>query len=83
MEKILVNIFVPILNRSFDIYIPCQIQLAEIIPQIQKAIIELSDGYFYEDKSNSICRRETGEICDGNKSAIELDIHIGEKLMLI
>ncbi len=83
MDKVLVNIYVPILNNSYDMYIPVQIQLAEVIGQIQKAVVELSEGQFYADKSNALCRRESGEILNINKSAIELDIRAGSKLMLI
>ncbi len=83
MDKVLVNIYVPILNVSYDMYIPLQIQLAEVIGQIQKAVVELSEGQFYADKSGALCRRESGEILSINKSAIELDIRTGSKLMLI
>ncbi len=83
MDKVLVNIYIPIINRSFDMYIPVQIQLAEVVAMIQKAVSELSEGQFYADQSNSLCRRDSGEVLDVNKSAIELAITTGSKLMLI
>ena len=83
MEKVLVEIFVPVLNRSFDVFIPLQSPMYEVLELIKKAISEMSDGRFIANQNTTICHREDGSILNINLSVYELEIRNGSKLMLI
>lgn len=83
MDKVLVEIFVPVLNRSFDIFIPLQSPMYEVLELIKKAVKEMSDGRFVVNRSTAICHREDGTIININLSVYELEIRNGSKLMLI
>lgn len=83
MEKVLVEIFVPVLAETFDVFIPLRPPLHEVLELIKKAVKELSDGNFAADENTAICYREDGTIININLSAYELGIHNGSKLMLI
>lgn len=83
MDKLLVNVYVPILNSSYDMFIPREASLGETLELMKKAVAELSDGLFFPEKNTVICRRESGEILNINLSVFELEIHNGSKLMLI
>ena len=80
MEKGLIEVYVPVLQRAFDIFIPLELPMYELI---KKAVRELSDGRFQPDGSTVLCHYADGRILDINLSAIELEIHHGSKLMLI
>ena len=83
MNKVLVNIYVPILNKSFDIFIPTQSQLFEVTELIKRAITELSEGHFLPSNDTVLALKATGEILDVNSTVFELSIGNGTKLMLI
>lgn len=83
MNNVLVNVYVPILNKSYDIFIPVQSQLFEVIDLIKKAVYELSEGQFVPSKDTVMSLKTSGEILDINRTVFELSIGNGTKLMLI
>lgn len=83
MSKILIELFVPSTNSSYDMFIPQDVQMCEILVLIKKAISELSDGRFVADDNTLLCTREDGTILNINLSAYELEIQNSSKLMLI
>ncbi len=83
MEKILIELYVPILEASYDVFIPPQPMMADVLQLMSKAIAELSEGRFVPTESTTICDRATGAILDVSKTALELNIQNGSKLMLI
>lgn len=83
MNKVLVNVYIPILNRSYDIFIPVQSQLFEVTELIKRAVSELSEGHYIPSVDTVIALKSTGEILDINSTVFELSIGNGTKLMLI
>lgn len=83
MDKVLVEVFVPVLDRSYDIFIPLRSPMYEVLELIKKAIKEMSDGRFIANENTAICYRENGAIININLSVYELEIKNGSKLMLI
>ncbi|MBR5949276.1 MAG: methyltransferase [Clostridia bacterium] len=83
MNKVLVEVFVPALGRSFDIFVPLQSPMFEVLELIKKAVSDLSDGLFVPNQNTAICNRYDGTILNINLSVYELDIRNGSKLMLI
>jgi len=50
MNKVLVKLYVPIIEEQYDIWLPLNKRICNIIVLITKAINELQGGY-YEPKS--------------------------------
>ena len=68
MDKVLVNVFVPMLNTSYDMFIPLTSQMHEVLMLIKKAVNELSDGRFIANDNTAICHRDNGGIIEINLS---------------
>ena len=83
MDKVLVEIYVPVLARSFDMFIPKSSSTAQVLELIKKAVKEMSDGRFVANENTALCHREDGTIININLSVEELEIKNGSKLMLI
>ena len=83
MDKVVVEVYVPVLDRSFDIFIPLRSPMFEVLELIKKAVKEMSDGRFIANENTAICHRENGTIININLSVYELEIRNGSKLMLI
>ena len=44
MDKVLVEVFVPVLDHSFDVFIPLQSPMYEVLELKNKPIVEMSGG---------------------------------------
>ncbi|MGN0179455.1 MAG: methyltransferase [Monoglobaceae bacterium] len=83
MDKVLVNIYVPIINTSYDMFIPLTLRMYEALDMVKKAVTEMSDGRFIANANNVICSRNDGTVLNINLSVFELGIKNGSRLMLI
>ena len=51
MDKILVTIYVPSIDKEYDLFIPIKFQISEVLNSIQDSIVDLSNGaYKKKDK---------------------------------
>lgn len=83
MDKVLIEVYVPLLDRSFDMFVPLISPMYEVLALIKRAVTEMSDGRFMPDEGTALCHREDGTIININLSVYELDIRNGSRLMLI
>ena len=83
MEKVLIEVFVPVLGQAFEVFVPVQSPMYEVFELIKKAVKELSDGRYIADENTAICYKDSGTIININLSVYELEIRNGSKLMLI
>ncbi|SDM84889.1 hypothetical protein SAMN05443253_10641 [Bacillus sp. OK048] len=83
MNKVLVEIFLPAANRSFDVYLPLESQMSEVLQLVSALLSDLSDGKYKATKSAVLCDATSGIIYNINMAVAELGIQNGSKLMLI
>ena len=83
MDKVLIDIFLPAINRSFEVYIPLDSKFYEITPLVAKMLSELSNGLFISGDDSILYERKTGNILNINMSARQLNIKNGDNLMLL
>lgn len=83
MDKFLVEVYVPILGTSWDMFIPQELKMHEVLEMMKKAIADLSGGRFMVNDNTAVCHREDGTILNINLSVSELGLKNGSKLMLI
>ena len=78
MDKVLIDIFLPAINRSFEVYIPLDSKFYEITPLVSKMLSELSNGLFISGDDSILYERKTGNILNINMSARQLNIKNGQ-----
>ena len=83
MNNILIELYVPSLNKSFDMYIPYTARIGEVEPLIVGALKEVISIQSSALHPLILCDRLTGKPIDINQSAHELKLQNGSKLMLI
>jgi len=83
MKKVLVEVFVPVIDAKYDVFIPSASQMSEVLELLKKAVTDLSKGRFVATDETALCYRENGAIINVNMTVFELGIHNGSKLMLI
>ena len=82
MNKYIVIIYVPILNENFDVLIPNNKRVIDIIYHSSKIINSLFDGEFGV-KNYNLINRDNGNIYDLSLLISETDIKNGSELILI
>lgn len=83
MNKIIVEIYVPIIGKAYDAFIPKNKKLYEVSSLLAKSISDLTGGLFAIGDDNILCEKDTGKVLDINLSVEELNLKNGSKLMLI
>jgi len=82
-NKILVDIFVPTINQTFNIFIPVNKSVGEILQILNKTINELTEGEFPISNNLSLINLNTGTIYSLEYSVKNNKILNGSKLILI
>lgn len=82
-NKILVEIYLPAANSTHDVFIPLKMKLHEIVPLLSGLMTEISEGYFIAGPDITICDFASGKTLDVNKTAEDLQLKNGSKLMII
>lgn len=83
MNKLMVEIYLPAAGKSYDVRIPAESRIGQIIPLIETGMAELAPGYFVPNGDSVLCDRETGVVLDVNYAPAEIGILNGTRLMLI
>lgn len=83
MNKVLVEIFLPATGESFDVYIPLESQMSEVLSLVSSLLSDLSHGKYKANHTAVLCDAKTGIIYNINMAVAELGIMNGSKLMLI
>ena len=82
-NKVLVKVYVPTIEEQYDILIPLNRRIYNVVKLLVKAINELSNGY-YEPKNKPILYNKITAIpYDENLSIRESNIRNGTELVLI
>lgn len=83
MNKILVKLYVPVLDEQYDIWIPANKRIHTIIKLFVEAVNDLTKGYYVPNKLPHLYDRTTAKAFDMNLRVIETDIRNGSELVLI
>ena len=83
MNKVLVEIMLPAADRIFDVYIPLDSNMGEVLQMVNMALSDLSEGKYQARKDAILCDAETGIIYNINLEVAELEIKNGSRLLLI
>lgn len=82
-NKALVEIFVPAAGQKYDVYIPLESKMSDVVKMVAAALSELSGGKYQATDEAILCDAETGAVFDVNIEVAELGIQNGSHLMLI
>lgn len=82
-NKVLVELVVPTIESSYDIYLPINKRIGNIIMLLNKTVSELSEGCYEENPNTSLYNRETSQKYDKNTLLYNTDIRNGTALILL
>ena len=83
MDKVLVKVYVPMLEGIYDVWIPSNKRIHEIIVLLIKAIFELSEGCYNPSEMPSLYDKIAAEEFDFNSILKDTTIRNGTEVILI
>ena len=82
-NKVLVNLFVPEIGNRYDVYLPINKKIGNIVILLNKAINEITNGNYKIDANNLLYNVETKQLYNSDILLANTDIRNGTKLLLI
>ena len=82
-NKVLVELIVPTIESRFDLYLPINKRIGNIITLLNKTVSELSDGCYEGNNTTALYNRETNEKYDVNSLLYNTNIRNGTTLILL
>lgn len=82
-NKILLEVYIPSIEKEYDVFVPVSKRVGTIKKLIEKGILDFADdGYCIKENSN-FYSKETGLIYDVNSKVIDTDLKNGSRIILI
>ena len=82
-NKILVELIVPNLETKYQMYLPINKRISTVIRLIEKALKEMTNGYYPDKEGSVIIDVESGNVFDINITVKESKMINGSKIILI
>ena len=82
MDKVLVSIYVPSIEREFNVYLPINIKLLDVINSFQNDLVSLSDKNFEIIENPVVYNDYDGKILNLNNIVKDCGLKKGCRLLL-
>ena len=83
MNKTIVEIVIPVAQKTFEAFLPMHLSGFEALALIAKIAEETTDHLFIADDETTLCREEDGSILDLSLPLWRQGLKNGDKLLLI
>ena len=83
MNKVLIKLYVPIMEAEYDVWIPVNKKIHKVIALFLKALNELSSGEYNPSKEPLLYDKATAKLYDVNMTVKENNIKNGSEIILI
>lgn len=83
MNKVLVEVYVPVANIKYDAYIPLESKIGEIAKLLANAMSDLSNHKYMPGQIITMCNYTNGKEYDKNLRCFETDIENGSQIMIL
>lgn len=82
-NKILIELEIPLIEKTYDLYIPINKKIGTIKYLIEETLIELTDNAYSIKPDSNFYSKETGQVYDVNKNVRDTDLKNGSRIILI
>jgi len=82
-NKVLVELIVPEADETFNVYLPINRRIGNIIALLNKSLFEYTNGAFIGNENTLLYDVQKGETYEINKLLRETDIRQGSKVILM
>ena len=83
MDKVAIFLRVPVLQASYEILIPVDMKIRQVIALIIDLLEDLSAGQYAASATELLCRSDTGGVLDMECALCDYCVRHGEELVLL
>ena len=83
MDKLLISVFVPVIDRTYSVEIPINVETKTMVDIVQKMIVELSNEAYQVNENAKLYDKATGTLINQNNIVKFSGLGNGSYLMLI
>ena len=82
-NKVLVNLYIPFLEKRYEVFIPVNKKIGEIIHLIGKALGDITGGYYVYHQNEKLYSRLNGKEYHLNETIKHTNIRNGTELIFM
>lgn len=82
-NKVLVSLNVPVLEQKYDVYLPVNRKVHNVIKMLKATLFDLSNGLFKVDQNYVLYNKENGMMYDMNMLVRDTDIRNGSMIIML
>ena len=82
-DKILVTLVVPMIEKKYEVFLPSNKKIGEIITLLSKGLTDVSNGYYIITNKEKLYNRVTGKEYNNNQILKNTDIIQGSWLVFM
>ncbi len=82
-NKILIELSIPSIEKTYDLYIPINKKVGTVKNLIEKALVELTDNAYIISEDTNFYSTETGKIYNVNSTIVDTDLENGSRIILM
>ena len=82
-NKILMCLYIPLIEKSYDLFIPINKKIGTVKRLIEEGLVELTDNSYIIKENTNFYSKDTGDIYDVNLAVRDTDLKNGSKVILI
>ena len=83
MDKIYVNVFIPKIDKNFNIKLPINLEMNYVILEFQKAVSEITNGKYIINENVKLYDKTTGLLINNNNIVKYSGLKNGSSILLI
>ena len=83
MDKVLIEVYVPLIARQFSIFVPVNKKINELIVLLDKAVNEITNGNYPTKEFSALCSKTSGKIYNNDLVVKDSDLLNGSKVILV
>ncbi len=82
-DKVLINLYIPFIEKKYEIFIPASKKIGEIIYLIGNSLKDITNGYYTYKKTEKLYNRLTGKEYNLNEIIKHTNIKNGTELVFM
>ena len=82
MDKIFVDLFIPALDKNYNIELPINLEMKYVVDKIQESLVELTDGSYKAQLNVNLYDKSTGCLINLNNIVRYSGLKNGSSVLL-
>ena len=82
-NKVLVTLVVPLIEKKYEVFLPVNKKIGEIVFLLGKGLVDVTNGYYIITNKEKLYNRLSGKEYDNNQVLKNTDIRHGTWLVLM